>query len=101
MRQIMKTPFVLVALGTIFAFCLSACDRGSHATGSATRPAGASPTSSPYKHVERTDKVVKSNEEWKKQLTPEQYNILREKGTERPFANKYFDNHEKGIYKCA
>jgi len=45
--------------------------------------------------------VVKTNEEWKKILTPEQYNILREKGTERAFTGATWDNHEKGVYKCA
>jgi peptide-methionine (R)-S-oxide reductase len=51
-------------------------------------------------NTERTDKVVKSEEEWKKQLTDEQYEVTREKGTERPYANKFWDNHEHGIYKC-
>jgi peptide-methionine (R)-S-oxide reductase len=50
--------------------------------------------------TERTDKVMKSTEEWKKQLSEEQYEVTREKGTERPYANKYWDNHEEGIYKC-
>jgi peptide-methionine (R)-S-oxide reductase len=45
-------------------------------------------------------KVVKTNEEWKKLLTPEQYRITREKGTERPFKNKYFDFSGKGVYRC-
>jgi len=48
-----------------------------------------------------TQTVVKTNEEWKKILTPEQYYILREKGTERAFSGKYDKNHEHGIYRCA
>ena len=43
----------------------------------------------------------KTNEEWKKELSPEQYHVLREKGTERPFTGKYNLHFEKGIYKCA
>ena len=42
-----------------------------------------------------------NEEELKKKLTPEQYKILREGGTEAPFSGKYWDNHEKGMYKCA
>jgi peptide-methionine (R)-S-oxide reductase len=47
-----------------------------------------------------TDKVQKPGSEWKKELTPEQYRIAREKGTERAFTGKYWNNHADGIYKC-
>jgi len=44
---------------------------------------------------------VKTNEEWKKERTPQQYQVLREKGTERAFTGKYWDNHAAGTYRCA
>ncbi len=46
-------------------------------------------------------KIKKSEEEWKKELSPLQYHVLREKGTEWAFSGEYWDNHEKGIYFCA
>ncbi len=48
-----------------------------------------------------TDEVVKTKQEWKKILTPEQYHVLREKGTERAFSGKYATTHDHGIYRCA
>ncbi len=45
--------------------------------------------------------VRKADEEWKAALTPEQYRILREKGTERAFTGKYWNHHAAGVYVCA
>jgi peptide-methionine (R)-S-oxide reductase len=47
------------------------------------------------------EKVVKTDEEWKKLLTPEQYNVLRKEGTERAFTSPLNHNHQKGVYVCA
>lgn len=46
-------------------------------------------------------KVTKTAEEWKKELTPEQYRILREKGTERAFTGAYWNTKDQGTYRCA
>ena len=47
-----------------------------------------------------TPAVVKTEAEWRKQLTPMQYHVTREKGTERAFTGEYWNNKEKGTYKC-
>jgi peptide-methionine (R)-S-oxide reductase len=55
------------------------------------------PTLAPMK----IEKITKTDAEWKKILTPEQYHVLREKGTEMAFTGKYWDNHAKGVFVCA
>jgi peptide-methionine (R)-S-oxide reductase len=47
------------------------------------------------------EKVKKTEEEWRRELTPEQYHVLREKGTERAFTGKYHATKESGTYRCA
>jgi peptide-methionine (R)-S-oxide reductase len=48
-----------------------------------------------------TTKVTKSDAEWREELSPEQYDVLRQKGTERPFTGVYNDCKDPGVYRCA
>lgn len=47
-----------------------------------------------------TEKVVKSDDEWRRILTPEEFRVTRRKGTEPPYNNAYWNNHAKGVYRC-
>ena len=87
--------WMIAVLGVAAMVVSVACDRS---TIESTTLAAAPTTSASTSKVE---KIVKSNEEWKKILPAETYHVMREQGTERPFANKYHDNHAKGTYVCA
>lgn len=50
---------------------------------------------------ERSERVELSEEEWRQRLTPEQYGVLRAKGTERAFTGAYWDSKDEGVYRCA
>jgi peptide-methionine (R)-S-oxide reductase len=52
------------------------------------------------KGVPMSDKITKTDAEWQKQLTPEQFQVARKKGTERAFSGKYHAHKERGIYRC-
>jgi peptide-methionine (R)-S-oxide reductase len=47
-----------------------------------------------------TKKINKSDEEWREQLTAEEYEVTRRGGTEAPFTGRYWDNHDEGMYRC-
>ncbi len=93
----MKLAVILVLLAT--AGFLINCRQGLTEKKSENK-IGISDSGSNNSENNKGYKVMKSEEEWQKQLTDEQYHVTREKGTERPYHNKYWDNHEEGTYKC-
>lgn len=81
----MKNLLILVV-----AFSFIACNGNSQNSSTTQKPKST-----------MSDKVEKTEEEWKKILSPQQYEVLREKGTEMPYSGKYYLHKEKGIYVCA
>jgi peptide-methionine (R)-S-oxide reductase len=86
-----RTVLLLLLLTSLAVVGLLAC-RANGAPGPATET---------HKAPSRTDRVVKTEAEWRAQLTPEQFRILRQKGTERAFTGKYFNEKHAGTYRCA
>jgi len=108
--NIMKYTFIFAFLVVLVAgiFVAAACSRStsSQSENNAVAAATPAPAANAAKPASSDDvfdgvEVVKTEAEWKQLLTPAQYNILREAGTERPFTGEYANNHEDGDYYCA
>ena len=84
----MKTSFLLFCSAIVFVACSSNFE--------SSEISGAGEASL----IDDSLKVVKTNAEWKKQLTALEYNVTREKGTERSFTGRYWDNKKEGNYYC-
>ncbi len=89
--KILSVMLLVLVAGLVAAFAFAR-------TGA--KEAAAHPTA-PQKGTTVIDKVEKSDDEWRKLLTPEQFQVLRKAGTERAFTGKYWNNHDKGTYVCA
>jgi peptide-methionine (R)-S-oxide reductase len=96
MEKIIIVFFAIVSLASLWIY-FNTSDSNTMARG---KNLGV-PDSTNQKGISMESKIAKTDEEWKKELTTEQYKILREKGTERAFTGKYWDHHEIGTYICA
>lgn len=84
MNTFHSSPFIVLLISLLG---LSSCSKGQEAQQIVKK--------------NRTDQVVKSEDEWKKELTAKEFNILRKKGTEPAFSGKYWNNEAAGTYHCA
>lgn len=84
-----QSKLLLLVVGMLFISTIGACQSGSKER--------ANPKAKASMHY----KLNKTEEEWRKQLTPEEYKVLRQKGTERAFTGEFNDFKEKGIFTCA
>lgn len=83
-------------------FCVILLAAGLAATGCSAAPAGnGAAVNNPTNNATMKFTVQKSEAEWKSELSPEQFYVLREAGTERPFTGKYWNTSEPGVYRCA
>ena len=84
-----------------FLFLVSSVTLGSCQSSNDQKKAGEEKNTETVSKTPPMETMNKTDEQWKKELSPEQYEVLRKKGTERPFTGAYNDHYEKGWYTCA
>ncbi len=98
MKPMLALAAAVAALG-VAALGIAAARTGPAGPQGGVQPSDLAPSNLPL--TVYTDKVVKSDDEWKRLLNPEQYEVLRQAGTERAFTGSLLNNHAKGVYRCA
>ena len=98
MKMKSQTGLSLLAVAIVAAGC-GASQRTTKVDSVAPAPPATANLSTASTNM--SDKITKTDDGWKKELTPEQYRVLRQKGTERAFTGKYWDMKEGGVYRCA
>jgi peptide-methionine (R)-S-oxide reductase len=88
---------LIVAVAFSAACARAAAEKGEKGT-TAVKPVATTANETTANGIQ---KIVKTEDEWKKLLTPEQFKVLRKEGTERAFTGELWDNHRKGTYVCA
>jgi peptide-methionine (R)-S-oxide reductase len=94
-------PAVLVATALLLVSIAPGCADKREAAPVADKPVALKVYSYEKGGFVMSEQIIKTDAEWKKQLTPEQFHVLREKGTEPAGTGKYANHHEHGIYRCA
>lgn len=97
MKRIMFVVYSVLALVLLAAALIPDSEAGA----SAGLQAAAGKKNETGKRKEKRMKVIKTDAEWRALLTPEQYQVMRKKGTERAFTGAYYDLHDEGVFLCA
>ncbi|HEY6124348.1 MAG TPA: peptide-methionine (R)-S-oxide reductase MsrB [Steroidobacteraceae bacterium] len=95
-----RRGFLLGALLSPVALAVSACARGAEPPKPANVTIESFSAAGKSQGKATVPRLVKADEEWRRQLSADSYNVTRRSGTERPFSGKYNTNHDDGLYRC-